>query len=265
MALEEITMDAWTESRQALTSALTDAALSAGAYLRQQAYDHGGIEWKKENDPVTKADNDAETIVRHTLAKHLPMNYVGEEQPRADNNADLTAYIDSIDGTKSFVLREFISALSIGVEQEGRLVGGCVYDFMRDILYVGAYGDAHIVHNGHSVPFMTQQVLSKPRISVDNPYDEKAALPDWTMTGQYKLSPTSGSVALTMAQAAAGTFQGMICKGGKGNVWDVAGGAYLLQATGHILTDREGQPFDHHNANKGFVALHPSIALEAYR
>jgi len=54
-----------------------------------------------------------------------------------ENNLERTYYIDPIDGTRSLILKDFNSSVSISVEEKGEIVGGIVHDFMRDITYVG--------------------------------------------------------------------------------------------------------------------------------
>lgn len=236
-----------------LEQTLVSALQETGGMLRAAAFEPRATEWKKEGDPVTPMDRMVESHLRSALEGYR-CNFVGEEYGSSDNGADLTLHIDPIDGTKDWVRHGFYCATSIGVEdREGNLVGGIVHDFMRDIMYVGFEGRTYILHDGKKHP-LGHEGLPKLRISVDyNP-----ALRERLERGQVSVIEQHGSIALGMAEVAAGNLDGMISASiGKGNTWDVAGGLYLLQCKGIRTWDSYGQPFGMRNASNGLVALSP--------
>src|SRR3989338_69713 len=93
---------------------LIKAAQNAGTLLRENAFEFGKLEWKKLDDPVTSMDKEAEREIRKVLTKEAPGNFIGEEFGFENNSKERTYIIDPIDGTKSFILRDFISSVSIG-------------------------------------------------------------------------------------------------------------------------------------------------------
>jgi len=233
-------------------TAITAAATAAGKYLRRRAFTPGVIEWKKENDPVTALDRHAERIIRRTLDTVMHGNFLGEEYGHEDRGSNLTYIIDPIDGTKSFVTRDFRCSVSIAAERDGEIFAGVVYDFMKDILYTGAKGrKMAIIANGKRYA-PQHHPLSKPRLAVDKDADLRARLD----RAGCKTVETNGSIALTMAEVAAGNYDGMISPEiGKGNIWDVAAGYALLRCRGFDVRDACDRPFDVRDASRGLLVL----------
>ncbi|MEX2502347.1 MAG: inositol monophosphatase family protein [Trueperaceae bacterium] len=85
-------------------------------------YFRGGTrpEWKADATPVTVADREAETLIRHELERvHPDHAVVGEEFGVQDGTAPYRWWIDPIDGTKAFVRGVPLYGVLIGVEREG--------------------------------------------------------------------------------------------------------------------------------------------------
>jgi myo-inositol-1(or 4)-monophosphatase len=234
-----------------------NAARLAGDYLRQHALDGDGIEYKKVNDPVTPHDRAAERIMRAYLDEHAPGNHIGEEYGEENLGLARTYIHDPIDGTKEWLLRGFQCSTSIGIEENGELVGGVVHDFMRGITYAGYRSETFLDYNGARIPLHRPQPLSKRRIEIT----KNSSLKDRLPSDRYSTSEKGGSIALSLAELAAGNYDGVISPEiGKGNIWDVAAGAYLCKAVGIEMWDAYGNPFDHHNAKHGFVGVRPEIS-----
>ena len=63
-----------------------------------------GVEWKKDNTPVTIADKSTEELAREFWAKETPgFGVIGEEFGIESPDAEYQWVIDPIDGTKAFV------------------------------------------------------------------------------------------------------------------------------------------------------------------
>lgn len=241
-----------------LDQILVMVASSAGAHLRKEAFTYGSLEWKKKDDPVTELDRFVEQEVKREILKRTDANFIGEEYGLEDHGAQDTYIIDPIDGTKSFITREFISTISIGVERKGALVAGCVYDFMRNILYVGSDNGVFLLHQGRTF-YPKSSVLKQVRICIDA--EDSSFAQRITQQRDVKLIRPQGSIALALAQTAFGTYDGIVMHNkNKGGVWDIAAGAYLLQATEHELRAIDGNSFDHRKQYNSFAAFHPRIA-----
>jgi histidinol-phosphatase len=107
----------------------TDAAYLAGrrtlAYFNAEV----AVEHKSDDTPVTKADREAELVIRERVARFFPEHsIIGEEHGKTQGtNPDYRWIIDPIDGTKSFIHGVPLYGVMIGVEVKGRPSVGAVY------------------------------------------------------------------------------------------------------------------------------------------
>lgn len=236
---------------------LTDVARDAGELLRVRAFDFGTLEFKGKDDPVTELDKEAECYIKRMILEHMPANFLGEEYGLEHHDGRYRFIVDPIDGTKSFVSGQFFSALSIGVEEDGKLIAGVVYDFMRDILYLGYRGEFSILHLGKKCTLDRKPVGEKLRIYAGA--REIRTYP-WLLEEQFSLSNSSGSIALSMAHLAQGSYDGYIALyGGKGNIWDTVAGYYLLKIRDIEMRDQSGNLYDYHDNSHGIIALRKEV------
>ena len=232
-----------------LEELLIDVAMRAGQVLRDHAFDFGKIEWKKEDDPVTELDKRIEKEIKANVLNVINANFVGEEYGIEDNGSELTFYIDPIDGTKSFINRDFYSSISVGVSKGNEMIGGVVYDFMRDIMYVGANGTFRVLYSGIDVDLKKCNVT---RVLFDEDVIQKF--------DGLKTVHQNGSIALKMAQTAAKQYDAMVIfENEKGGEWDVAAGCYLLSAAEYELEDTLGNPYNYHTQENGIVAYKKEV------
>jgi histidinol phosphatase-like enzyme (inositol monophosphatase family) len=118
-----------TPSLQDLLAVAIDAAYLAGK--RTLAYFNTGVavETKADATPVTRADREAEQIIREQIARYFPDHCVlGEEAGETRGTDERYRWIvDPIDGTKSFIHGVPMYGTLIGVEVQGRASVGVVY------------------------------------------------------------------------------------------------------------------------------------------
>jgi fructose-1,6-bisphosphatase/inositol monophosphatase family enzyme len=151
---------------------LRGASEEAGAYIRNNAFEEYQIEWKGPRSPVTELDKKAEAMIKEMISdgfKGIGLstpNFIGEEEGVYNNGSHITFHVDSIDGTASFIRQDFRSALSIGVERDGELIGEAVYDFMKEILYIGAFGSFYRMFKGKEGKKLPTRAESDSRISL---------------------------------------------------------------------------------------------------
>lgn len=82
-------------------------------------------DWKEDATPVTVADLEAETLVRHAIEKRYPDHAViGEEHGTTSGTSPWRWWIDPIDGTKAFVRGVPLYGVLIGLERDGEIVAG---------------------------------------------------------------------------------------------------------------------------------------------
>jgi len=84
--------------------------------------------FKADESPVTRADIEAEELIRARLGRDLPgHDIVGEEGGESLSGSEFRWYVDPIDGTKSFVRGVPLYAVLMGLEVAGRVEVGVVH------------------------------------------------------------------------------------------------------------------------------------------
>ena len=109
----------------ALLDTAIDLAERAGRTTLGQFRTGVRPDWKEDDTPVTVADREAETLVRHELGRiHPDHAVVGEEFGVQDGTSPYRWWIDPIDGTKAFVRGVPTYGVLIGLERDGTPVAG---------------------------------------------------------------------------------------------------------------------------------------------
>jgi myo-inositol-1(or 4)-monophosphatase len=248
-----------------------------GRDLAANSFNYGQVELKSAEDPVTELDRQTEMRVRELLER-MPANFaiVGEEHGSSTGVKDhrYTAYIDPIDGTKSFVFQGFDSSIGLGIEDirtPGQGVVGIVYDFMRDIMYVGSQVNGlRKLHVENEVLNIDRASLpQKTRILLEGKDSETAPLYAFLKSEGFSPYYNSGSFLLSMAKTGFGTFDGFISFPTDkmiGKSWDVAAGSVILNLREKLGSDeftfRTFTDDDKYNLRRpetGFIALTPDL------
>lgn len=86
------------------------------------------VELKSDASPVTRADREAEQLLRRRITERFPEDGVlGEEFGETPGKNGVRWILDPIDGTKSFISGVPLYGTMVGVEFEGRCPIGVVY------------------------------------------------------------------------------------------------------------------------------------------
>ena len=85
------------------------------------------VEKKPDESPVTVADRETEQFLRQRIAEYFPDDAIfGEEFPPLEGTSGFRWILDPIDDTKSFICGVPLYSTLIGLEKEGRCVGGII-------------------------------------------------------------------------------------------------------------------------------------------
>ena len=225
------------------------AARAAGVLLRRHAGRPGEVRHKGSYiDLVTEVDRAAEQLIYRHIHRRFPGHtFLGEEATVHRLAARKTAYrwiVDPIDGTTNFVHGVPTFAVSIGVEERGRLVAGLVYDPMRRAEFTAiAGGGARL--NGRRIRVSRVRRLQDALLSTgfaprfrNDPAPFLARFVDFQRTTH--AVRRNGSTAISLAYVAAGRFDGFW----ESDVhpWDIAAGVLLVREAGGRVTDYHGRP-----------------------
>ena len=221
------------------------AGLKAGALLRENISGVRHITYKGDINLVTEMDTRSERIIVETLRSAFPGHgIVAEEETSIRNDSGFQWIVDPLDGTTNYAHGYPCFSVSIGLEHQGQMIVGVVYDPMRDELFTAEKGGGACL-NGKKISVSAVDILIKSLLSTGFPYDRKECemnnldyFHDLLMASQEVRR--DGSAALDLCSVAAGRFDGFWEL--KLKPWDVAAGTLIVREAGGIVSDLGGKP-----------------------
>ena len=219
---------------------------------RALARDFGEIEnlqvsRKGPSDFVTSADIKAEKTIFEDLSKARPgYGFVMEERGVVEGTDKTNRWIvDPLDGTTNFLHAIPHFAISIGLEREGVLVAGGVYNVVRDELFWAEKG-AGAYLNDRRLRVAGRSDMRDALFATGTPFNGKPGHAKALGEIERVIAKTAGirrfgSAALDLAYVAAGRFDGVWERGL--NAWDIAAGAVLVREAGGVVTEIDGDDF----------------------
>ena len=129
------------------------------------------VEIKRDNTPVTRADKEAETLIREYIGKYYPSHSViGEEHGRTAGDADYRWIIDPIDGTVNFANGIPICCVSVGLEYQGNMLMGAVFNPNMNEFYLAEKGKGATL-NGHKISVSNKAEVIRSCLVTGFPYN----------------------------------------------------------------------------------------------
>lgn len=208
-------------------------------------------ERKPDRSYVTAADREVETFLQKIIHERYPDHGVYGEESARDNleTADYVWAIDPIDGTEPFVLHLPVWAISVGlVSKDGLQIGFVYLPAINEFYWAVKGGPAYL--NDHAIKVCEPVELKKGSTIVtpgatfrkfDSQYQGRAL--------------AFGSAAAHLAFVSRGTLHGGIME--PINLWDIAGGACILEAAGGEMRYFDGSEvnyWQHRNGTKTLQA-----------
>jgi len=202
------------------------------------------ISMKGPADFVTSADKRTEKILIDELSKARPgYAFLGEEGGIV-KGADATHrfIIDPIDGTTNFMHGIPHFAISIGLEREGQLVAGLVFNPVTDDLFTAEKGHGAYLNNKR-LRVAARKDLASSVIATGLPFLGKEGHARAASEMAEVMNVTAGirrfgSASLDLAYVAAGRFDGFWERSLQ--AWDIAAGIVLVREAGGVITDING-------------------------
>jgi myo-inositol-1(or 4)-monophosphatase len=199
------------------------------------------------NDLVTEADHASEkAIIKIIQDKHPDHFILSEETGSVHTNSNIKWIIDPIDGTINFANGIPICCVSIGVEQDGEMIMGAVFNpFMNELFFAEKGKGATL--NEQPIKVSDKDNLLTSCLVTGFPY-QYLDTPNGPLEIFEKLIRKSipvrrlGSAALDLCWTAAGRFDGFYEH--KLQAWDSAAGYLIVQEAGGIVTDLKGDKFN---------------------
>jgi myo-inositol-1(or 4)-monophosphatase len=227
------------------------AALKGGAVIKKGFTGRGGsesqrVKFKGFANPVTKFDHDSEQTIVDMIRKAYPKHSIlAEETNTSEGTEPVRWVIDPLDGTVNFTHGIPYVCVSIGVEIDGVIEAGVIYNPMLDELYTAQTGRGAFL-NGKKIKVSSLSDPAKSLIVTGFPYEREGRTVILTQTlakinQKFTGFRRLGSAAMDMAYVACGRFEAFYEENLK--PWDTAAGKVLLEEAGATVTDYYGKPY----------------------
>jgi len=222
------------------------------------------VSLKGPGDFVTNCDKKVEKILIEELQKARP-NYsiLSEEIGKIANDTSFKWVIDPIDGTSNFMHGIPHFAISIGLEHDGEIICGIIYDPIKDEMFIAEKGNGSFVNNKR-LRVSSRKKLKDCVIFTGGPkhgaIDREISLKEYMKISSEILIPIRkmGSAALDMAYVAAGRCDGFWSR--NLNYWDIAAGIIIVKEAGGFVTDINGE--NKYLENKTLLTTNSKISDE---
>ena len=197
-------------------------------------------------DFVTQADRRAERILRAELTKARPgFGFLMEESGETEGEDTRRRWIvDPLDGTTNFLHGIPHFAISVGLEEDGAMVAGAVYEPLRDELFWAEKGVGCYL-NRRRLRVSSRRRMAEAVLATGIPFKGRTGKEAFLATVETAIDNTAGvrrfgAAALDLAYVAAGRYDGFWEFGL--SPWDVAAGIVLVREAGGFVTDISGRP-----------------------
>ncbi|MBO6717546.1 MAG: inositol monophosphatase [Rhizobiaceae bacterium] len=254
-------------ARSAILNVMVQAALKAGRSLSR---DFGEVQnlqvsLKGPGDYVSQADRKAEEIIYNELSRARPgYSFLMEERGAVDGDDGQHRWIvDPLDGTTNFLHGIPIFSISIGLERQGQLIAGVIFNPAMDELYTAERGGGAFLNDrrmrvagrtklvdcvvGTGIPHLGRGHHGRALADLRNVMIESAGI------------RRLGSAALDLAYVAAGRMDGFWEDAL--SPWDLAAGILMVREAGGFASDRQGGDamFDNGTIVAGNEAIHKAL------
>jgi myo-inositol-1(or 4)-monophosphatase len=232
--------------RSPLMTVMTDAVQKAAKSLRR---DFGEVEnlqvsRKGPGDFVTAADRKAEQVLREALTKARPGYGFVLEEGGVVEGPDKTHvwHVDPLDGTTNFMHGQPHFAISVGLEREGQMVAGVIYDPAKDEMFIAEKGQGAYLNN-RRIRVAARRELPDALIGCGIPFVGRGNHPQFLKELAQVMGVTAGvrrggSAALDMAYVACGRLDAYWER--YVNSYDIAAGLVLVREAGGYSSNADG-------------------------
>ena len=250
-----------------LKNVLLQAVLAGGREM-QRFMDTDYITSNKEgiNNLVTEADHASEKVIMDLIKTSFPEHHIlSEEIGEIIQDSNYKWIIDPIDGTVNFAHGIPICCVSIGIEQDGKMIMGAVYNPFMNELYFAEKGQGATLNEKKIRVSKKEKLINAcmvtgfPYTYLDMPNGPLQVFERFIRQG----IPVRrlGSAAIDLCWVAAGRFDGFYEH--KLQAWDSAAGFIIVEEAGGKVTDLKGDVYSPYQP--GIIASNGIIHDELVR
>jgi len=231
-----------------LKNTLIEAVKAGGAELSRFFNQQFKISNKEGvNNLVTEADHASEKAIINVIKSKFPDHYImSEEAGEIIQDSSYKWIIDPIDGTVNFAHAIPICCVSIGIEHNGEMIFGAVYNPNMNELFVAEKGkgatlnDARIHVSKKSEVLRACMVTGFPYTYLDLPENGPIEIFERLIRKGIPVRRL-GSAAIDLCWVACGRFDAFYEH--KLEAWDSAAGYIIVEEAGGKVTDFDGNKF----------------------
>jgi myo-inositol-1(or 4)-monophosphatase len=228
-----------------LQETLIQATKAGAAVLKQFFNAKDLVISNKEgiNNLVTEADHASEKVIIETIRAKFPDHYIlTEESGELSTGSNYKWIIDPIDGTVNFANGIPICCVSIGLEKDGEIILGAVYNPIFEEFFLAERGKGATLNGNPIHVSQKTEVISSclvtgfPYTYLDAPNGPLQCFERFIRSGV----PVRrlGSAAIDLCWVASGRFDGFYEH--KLQAWDSAAGFLMVEEAGGKVTDFNG-------------------------
>ncbi|HSS46707.1 MAG TPA: inositol monophosphatase family protein [Burkholderiales bacterium] len=217
------------------------------------------VKHKTFNDLVSEVDRAAEQAIIDVLKNSYPEHAILAEESGPQGDSDHLWIIDPLDGTTNFLHGYPQYAVSIAFMHKKVLTQAVVYDPGRNELFTASRGRGAYL-NDRRLRVSKRIKLADSLIGTGFPFRELRHLETYLAMFRDLMKNTAGvrrpgAASIDLAYVAAGRLDGFWEIGL--SPWDIAAGSLLIQESGGLIGDFEGN--DGYLESGNVVAGNPKI------
>lgn len=229
-----------------------EAALRAGAYIRESVGKIDKIDYKSAFNLVTNVDQQSEVLILEIIKRAFPGDSVlGEEGGGSVESQGRRWLIDPVDGTTNFAHSYPFFCVSIGLEIDGVLSVGVVYNPISSELFTAEKGKGAFL-NDKKIQVSNVASLSESLLATGFPPDTETTMHNnmrafFHVTNKSHGVRRDGSAALDLCYVACGRLEAFWEY--KLSPWDIGAGTLIVTEAGGTVTNMVNGPLDMKTGN----------------
>jgi myo-inositol-1(or 4)-monophosphatase len=239
--------------RSATITVMIRAAFAAAKSLKRDfgEVEHLQVSEKGPGDFVSRADIQAERTLRAELARTRPeYGFLGEEGGESKGDGRNRWIVDPLDGTTNFLHGVPHFAISIGLERDGEVIAGIIYQPISDELFWAEKGNGAFVDTPNArsrrLRVSGRKDPARALVGTGIPHLGKGDHAHYHRTLAQVTERTAGvrrwgAAALDLAFVAAGRYDAFFEFGLA--PWDVAAGMLMVREAGGLVNEVGGAAY----------------------
>ena len=229
---------------RSLVDKIADAVRDCGKIMLEAVRTSDMVDEKEGHaNFVTTYDKKVQETLKEKLTEILPAAaFVGEEDDiHASIQKGLAFIVDPIDGTTNFIKDYHVSAISVGLINDGKSYIGVVYNPYLDEMFTAERGKGAFL-NGKPI-HVSRNPLSEGIVLFGTaPYYEELSRKSFDLAYEYFRQALdirrSGSAAIDLCSIAAGRAE--VYFELRLSPWDYAAGSLIVEEAGGVVTTVDG-------------------------